>query len=67
MPTSTAATGTEIIGEAVKGLPTEILVHEYSRVDLRLAWSMVPEDLPLLEPRVEHPQASSASGGILDS
>ncbi len=54
----------EIIGEAVKKLPTpireghpqvpwrdiagarDILVHEYFRVDLELAWEMVQVDIP---------------------
>jgi uncharacterized protein with HEPN domain len=53
----------EIIGEAVKGLPVELLekypdtpwrdiagardvmIHEYFRVDLELAWEMVQDDI----------------------
>ena len=60
----------EIIGEAVKGIPSEvlaaypdvpwrdiagardILVHEYFRVDLAMAWTMVQKDLPTLETQV---------------
>lgn len=57
----------EIIGEAVKGLPSQlrneypdtpwreiagardILIHEYFRVDLALAWEMIVDFLPVLE------------------
>ncbi len=60
----------EIIGEAVKGIPSEVraaypdvpwrdiagardvLVHEYFRVDLAMAWNMVQKDLPVLEMHV---------------
>ncbi len=60
----------EIIGEAVKGIPSEVraaypdvpwrdiagardvLVHEYFRVDLAMAWNMVQKDLPVLETHV---------------
>lgn len=60
----------EIIGEAVKGIPSEVraaypnvpwrdiagardvLVHEYFRVDLAMAWNMVQNDLPALEMQV---------------
>ena len=60
----------EIIGEAVKGIPSEVraaypdvpwrdiagardvLVHEYFRVDLAMAWNMVQTDLPALEIQV---------------
>ena len=30
----------------------DILIHEYFRVDLKLAWDMVKKDLPLLESEV---------------
>ena len=30
----------------------DILIHEYFRVDLEMAWDMVHEDLPLLETEV---------------
>jgi uncharacterized protein with HEPN domain len=60
----------EIIGEAVKGIPSDVraanpdvpwrdiagardvLVHEYFRVDLAMAWNMVEKDLPGLEREV---------------
>ena len=60
----------EIIGEAVKGIPTDLrtthpdvpwreiagardlLIDEYFRVDLRMTWDMVHQDLPLLETQV---------------
>ena len=60
----------EIIGEAVKGIPSDVrvaypevpwrdiagardvLVHEYFRVDLAMAWNMVQKDLPALEIQV---------------
>jgi uncharacterized protein with HEPN domain len=31
----------------------DILIHEYFRVDLELAWDMVRKDLPLLESEVQ--------------
>jgi uncharacterized protein with HEPN domain len=29
-----------------------VLIHEYFRVDLRMTWDMVHQDLPLLETQV---------------
>lgn len=71
----------EIIGEAVKGIPSDVraaypevpwrdiagardvLMHEYVRVDLAMAWNMVQRDLPLLERHVRRMVAEMGRSG----
>ena len=35
-------------GSSQDHLPSQLMIHEYFRVDLELAWEMVQDDLPAL-------------------